>query len=383
MKDGPIAILNGPGVHVDRDGLQRWCDEWSNDLGVNLSCQFAGDERELMQALADASSEARGILVNPGTGDVVAVQQAVEGSALPVVWVDVQEAERPRPRLLEDVSVAAIRGRGVWGYRWAAQYLLQRLEWPFTVVPYGSERDQVGDLRLPANGDGPWPVAVLLHGGFWRERWERDTIEPLAIDLTRRGFATWNLEYRRVGPFGGGWPSTCEDVAAGIDALADLADLHPLDLSRVVYIGHSAGGQLALWAVKRHGMHTPARVSPMLVVSLAGVADLEECAHRGLGDTGDAAAALMGAEPEQRPAEYAAASPMRSLPLGVPQLVVQGRLDNTPDLVDMSRLYAQAASEAGDSVDFLELDDADHFHLIVPSSHAWPLIVERIERSVW
>jgi len=113
------------------------------------------------------------------------------------------------------------------------------------------------------------------------------------------------------------------------------------------------------------------------------VADLEECAHRGLGDTGDAAAALMGAEPEQRPAEYAAASPMRSLPLGVPQLVVQGRLDNTPDLVDMSRLYAQAASEAGDSVDFLELDDADHFHLIVPSSHAWPLIVERIERSVW
>jgi acetyl esterase/lipase len=221
-----------------------------------------------------------------------------------------------------------------------------------------------------------------MHGGFWRERWERDTIEPLAIDLVRRGFATWNLEYRRVGPYGGGWPATCQDVADGIGKLTELATDHPLDLQRVVFIGHSAGGHLALWAVKQNGVSGTPPVRPILVVSLAGVADLEEGARRGLGDTGNGTADLMGGSAEERPDAYAAASPIRALPLGVPQLVVQGRLDNIPDLVDLSRIYVAAARDAGDPVEFIELDDADHFHLIVPTSHAWPPILERIEQAV-
>jgi acetyl esterase/lipase len=380
MTEAPIYVLNGPGLNVDQPGIQRWCEEWSRDLKASIVCTFANDVAAFDQSIREGATEGRGAVVSPGGPEAQAVAgQAVRESGLEVVWLDLNEAERPRPDYLSDKSVVAIRGRGAWGYQWAVRWLLQRLAWPFTVVPYGPERDQFGDLRLPEDGDGPFPTVVLVHGGFWRERWERDTIEPLAIDLSRRGYATWNLEYRRVGPYGGGWPNTCRDVAEGIDKLAELSNDYPLDLNRLIYIGHSAGGHLALWAVKRLGVEVLPRVKPTLVVSLAGVADLEEAAIRGLGDTGDGAADLMGGEPEERPDDYAAASPIRALPLGVPQLIVQGRLDNAPDLVDLSRLYVEAARVAGDKVDYLELDDADHFHLIVPEPPAWPSILERIE----
>ncbi len=383
MGGGDLYVLNGPGLNVDESGLSRWCEEWSHDLNVRIRCLFLADEGALAAATVRAAAEGRGAVLNPGDAiQSEALRDALATSGLDLVWVDINEAERPRPPYLRDITAAAVRGRGVWSYRWATQWLLQRQEWPYSVVSYGPERDQIGDLRLPADGDGPFPVAVLLHGGYWRERWERDTIEPLAIALARRGFASWNLEYRRVGPFGGGWPNTCADVAAGLDALVDLAVDYPLDLDRVAYIGHATGGHLALWAVRRLGVNTIARVRPSLVVSLAGLADLEECARRGLGDTGDAAAELLGGEPEECPTRYAAASPIRALPLGVRQLVVQGRRDNIPDLLDMSRVYVSTARAAGDQVDYLELDDADHFHIIAPDSHAWPPILERIERAL-
>ncbi|HEY8858117.1 MAG TPA: alpha/beta hydrolase, partial [Gaiellales bacterium] len=112
---------------------------------------------------------------------------------------------------------------------------------------YGADQSQVADLHTPAAGEG-WPVAVVLHGGFWRERYDRTLMEPLCADLAESGWAAWNLEYRRVGG-GGGWPATFDDVAAGIDHLAAVAA--PLDRARVVTIGHSAGGHLALWAASR------------------------------------------------------------------------------------------------------------------------------------
>jgi acetyl esterase/lipase len=104
-------------------------------------------------------------------------------------------------------------------------------------LAYGDDPNQVGDLRLPT-GEGPYPVAVLLHGGFWRERYRREIMDRLAADLTARGWATWNLEYRRMGASGGGWPATLDDVAAGIDALVD----QPVDLERVTVIGHKQSG---------------------------------------------------------------------------------------------------------------------------------------------
>lgn len=380
MSGQRIHVVTGPGERVDRAGIERWCREWADEFGVELVCVFADDEAELAAAIRTAADGSSGLVLNPGE-HVVAAQRAIAEAACPVVWLDLAEAERPRPAYLDDPAAVAIRGRGVFGYRWAIQWLRQRASYPFTAIAYGSERDQFADLRVP-DGDGPFPVAVLLHGGFWRERWERDTIEPLAIDLARHGFATWNLEYRRGVAYGGGWPTTCEDVAAGIDKLAELATEHRLDLERVVFVGHSAGGHLALWAVKRDGVAGRPVVEPMLVVSLAGIADMAEAAHRGMGDTGNGTADFMGGPPESDPDAYTAASPIRSLPLGVPQLVVQGRFDNLPDLVDLSRVYARAALEAGDVVEFVELDDADHFHLITPTSHAWPPVLERIQRAV-
>ncbi|MDQ2827153.1 MAG: alpha/beta hydrolase, partial [Actinomycetota bacterium] len=102
---------------------------------------------------------------------------------------------------------------------------------------------QSGELFLPG-GAGPHPVVVVLHGGFWQAMFGRRLMDKVSADLAGAGWAAWNLEYRRVG-MGGGWPATFDDVAAGIDALAGVRGL---DLSRVTTLGHSAGGQLALWA---------------------------------------------------------------------------------------------------------------------------------------
>jgi acetyl esterase/lipase len=215
-----------------------------------------------------------------------------------------------------------------------------------------------------------------VHGGSWREPWERDTIEPLAIDLAERGYATWNVEYRRVGPYGGGWPASCADVAAAARHLVSLADAHALDLERLVVVGHSAGGHLALWAAAELRADLP----PQLVVSIAGLPDLVECAYRGLGNGGDITAGFMGGEPEELPDAYAAASPAARLPLGVPQLLVQGWKDAWNDLVDVNRLYAKEAAAAGDAVELLEFADEDHFDVIDPGSASWAAVVERLLR---
>lgn len=230
-------------------------------------------------------------------------------------------------------------------------------------VAYGSHPDQVAELRLP-DGDGPHPVAVLVHGGFWREPYRRDLMVPLAQDLTARGWATWNLEYRRVGG-AGGWPATFDDVAAGITALAD----QPVDLGRLLIVGHSAGGHLALWAASRG----PAA----LVVSLGGVSDLEEAAALGLGD--GAAQELLGGEPDEVPERYAAASPPRLLPLRAPLLLVHGDADQEVP-VATARRFAARAADAGAPCELLELPGVDHFAVIDPASPAWAATLAAVDR---
>lgn len=113
---------------------------------------------------------------------------------------------------------------------------------------YGSHRSQVAELHMPV-GPGPHPVVVVLHGGHWQTRWGKLVTRPISRDLAARGWAAWNLEYRRLGE-GGGWPATFDDVANGIDHLATLDDPR-LDLERVTVMGHSVGGQMALWAAAR------------------------------------------------------------------------------------------------------------------------------------
>ena len=347
---------------VSADWLSQWSSGWAEALAVDVDVVAKGTG-EQAAALATGLEECDGVVVAGLTG----------AAGRRVVAVELGEADRAATPAVADAPT--VRGRGIDGFRWAARWLVQRLDHPFEPRAYGPLPDQFADLRLPA-GEPPYPVAVLLHGGFWRERWLRDTIEPLAIDLARRGYATWNVEYRRVGRSGGGWPATCEDVAAAVDALADLDA--PLDLTRVVVVGHSAGGQLAAWLAHRRGLDAEARVRPAVVVSLAGVVDLAEGARRGLGDTGNPVASFLGGYPDEVPERYEAASPLANVPLGVPQVVVQG-LEDSPDFVDLNRGYVAAARAAGDRVAHLEPAGANHFTVITPASEAWRETVEVFE----
>lgn len=239
---------------------------------------------------------------------------------------------------------------------------------PAPLVRYGDHPDQVANLHLPAAEGGPWPCVVLLHGGFWRDRWDRTLMTPLARDLAAHGLAAWNVEYRRVGESGGGWPNTFDDVAAAVDALATAEDV---DSTRVAAVGHSAGGHLALWLASR----ADARVALCAAVSLAGVCDLVAAALERLG--GGAAQALLGGEPEDVPERYAAASPHALLPLGVPQLLVHG-LDDDIVPPAQSRSHAAAAREAGDLVELVELAGTGHFHVVDASHPAWKETRERL-----
>jgi acetyl esterase/lipase len=228
-----------------------------------------------------------------------------------------------------------------------------------SVHAYGTAPSQQGSLYLPA-GSRPHPVAVLVHGGFWWAQWDRSLMVPLALDLVGRGHAVWNLEYRRVGEPGGGWPGTLTDVAAGIDHVAAIAPANGLHADRVAVIGHSAGGHLALWAA--------AEVSVRAVVALAPVADLRRAAELDLGP--GAVTGLLGGGPDAEPERYDLASPIERLPLGVPQLLVHGERDRLVP-IELSRSYAAAAEAAGDPVELVEQPGAGHFEPIDPAHPAW------------
>jgi acetyl esterase/lipase len=211
----------------------------------------------------------------------------------------------------------------------------------------------------------------VLHGGFWRAAYDRSLMAALCADLAARGLAAWNLEYRRLGG-GGGWPQTFADVAAGVDRLAALEA--ELDLGRVSCVGHSAGGQLALWAASRRW----ARVTIGRVVSQAGVCDLAEAARLGL--SRGAADELLGGSLSAHPGRLAAASPAARLPLGVPQLLVHGELDDAVPIA-MAEAYARAARAAGDDVELVRLPRTGHFEHLDPASEAWRAAIAFLERS--
>jgi acetyl esterase/lipase len=229
---------------------------------------------------------------------------------------------------------------------------------------YGDHPEQTADLLLPA-GAGPHPVAVLLHGGFWRARFTRTLMAALAVDMAARGWATWNVEYRRIGS-GGGVPETVTDVRDAIRALAALPV--PLRTTGTVIVGHSAGGQLGLCVADEPSIGA--------VVSLAGVCDLRSAALAQIGE--GAVVKFVGAMPDQRPEAYALADPLSCLPAGVPVLLAHGDADvRVP--VAQSRRYAEAARRAGDRCELLELTGVDHFALIDPRTAAWSAVAGRLE----
>jgi acetyl esterase/lipase len=244
---------------------------------------------------------------------------------------------------------------------------------------YGDDPSQVAELFLPEGRGSPHPVVVVVHGGYWRARYDRSLMTELCDDLAQRGLAAWNLEYRRVGA-GGGWPATFLDVAAGVDALADVPA--PLDLARVGGVGHSAGGQLALWAAARPTLPCGApgaapRVALRAAVSQAGVLDLRLAAT--LTPSDEPTRALVGDPEGDSSNVYRLASPRERLPLGIPQLVLHGDRDDTVS-IRIAESYATAARAAGDPCELVVLERTGHFEHIDARSDAWRIAREWLER---
>ena len=237
-------------------------------------------------------------------------------------------------------------------------------------LAYGPDPQQFGELRLPA-GAGPHPLAIALHGGFWRAKYDLAHLGHLCAAITAAGIATWSVEYRRVGNPGGGCPGTLDDVALGALYARGLAARYSIDSARVAAFGHSAGGQLALWLGAR-------RVLPLRgIVALAPVSDLVQASALRLGsgitDT------FLGGTPREVPARYADASPRARLPLGLPQLLLHGREDDTVPIT-MSEEYVAAARAAGDEARLLAFEGAGHFELIDPRTPEGRAVVEALQQ---
>lgn len=252
-------------------------------------------------------------------------------------------------------------------------------------IAYGPGPQQFGELWLP-RGDGPHPVVVMIHGGCWQAALPGLELQhELSRALRDEGYAVWNVEYRRLGHEGGGYPGTFLDAAAATDFVRVLAQSQPLDLTRVVTVGHSAGGHLASWVAARPRLPagSPLRgADPLPVrgaVSLAGIDDLAAYRADGPDACGgpDTIDRLVDARGRQGADVYADTSPFAMTPIGARLRVITGGRDPiVPPRFGMA--FAERAREAGDDVAYVTLPEAGHFELIDPQSAAWPRVLEAV-----
>ena len=256
---------------------------------------------------------------------------------------------------------------------------------------YGSDPLQFGELRLPPGGGSvKHPVAIVVHGGCWVSELGKfdpravamDNMRPMAAALSAAGIATWNVEYRRVGNAGGGWPGTFQDVGLAADALRTVAREQPLDLSRVISIGHSAGGHLALWLAARSRIPATSELYAKDPLRLVAAVNLD-----GPGDLKAMLAAqqticgrpviteLMGGSQEERAERYRAASPAELLPIGIRVESFTGRAFGAQNAA-----YEAAAKHAGDTMEATTIAGAGHFAFIDPQSEVWPQVLAAARR---
>ncbi len=249
---------------------------------------------------------------------------------------------------------------------------------PTTSISYGENEYQYGDLRIP-DTKGPHPVIVIIHGGCWLSQFDLHLMDAMATELTAKGFATWNLEYRRVGNEGGAWPNTFLDVAKGLNHLKLIAKDYNLDLRRLVVTGHSAGGHLALWLAHRNrvpkhsDIYDPDPLPISGVVSLAGIVDLRTYLDRTGRSCGSSVDDLMGGLPEEVPQRYDHGSPINLIPSEIPQILVTGKRDNIVPLLHVNP-YFEKATQLDLKIESIEVDNAGHFEVIAPGSVAWPFV---------
>lgn len=247
-------------------------------------------------------------------------------------------------------------------------------------LAYGGDPLQFGELRLP-DGEGPYPVVVVIHGGCWLAEYDLGYISGLADALTGAGVATWSIEYRRVGDEGGGWPGTFQDVADGVDHLQEIASKYNLDLDRVAAVGHSAGGHLALWLAGRKWLDgdDPLRGEAPLalngVVALAGITDL--AAYSAPEGCGAAVEPLLGGDPADVGDRLQRGSPILLVPFGITQILVIGELDPIVPKAQATS-FVEAALQMGDRVQVVEIAGAGHFELVDPAHASFQSVGEAV-----
>lgn len=253
-------------------------------------------------------------------------------------------------------------------------------------IAYGPEPAQIVDLFLP-KGKGPHPVVILIHGGCYLAEYQGlPQTSGMAADLAKRGYAVWNVEYRKLGEAGAGYPGTFLDIADAVDRIRVEAPNYGLDTRRVVALGHSAGGHLALWAAARGRLPTtsalwrrdPLKIST--VISLGGIGDLE--------GQGDVFAGACGPEPipriiglADRAQAYADTSPADLLPSGARVLMISGDLDHVmPPRTGVA--YAARVRKAGDSADAVSIPGATHYDVVIPTTTAWKQVADTVAREI-
>lgn len=353
-----ILVLNGPNLNLlgqretevygttTLEELDEAVVSWGKAMGVAVDTFQSNHEGELIDAIQ--RSQLDGIVLNAAayTHTSRAIADAIGSVQTPVVEVHISNVKDREPwrakSVIADGCVRTIYGRGISGYRDAMRHLVNRSAAKFETIAYGSDPEQVGDLRRGTKG-----LIILLHGGFWRQELERDTMESLAVDLTSRGFSTWNVEYRRIGQ-GGGWPESGDDVLTAIAFTSNLG----VDTRQVTVIGHSAGGYLALWAAGTPGMGVSS------VLALAPISDLIDLARSGEYGSTEAQVLLDGGAPESVD------------PGSVSVVVAHGERDELVPISQSARLAESHNLE-------LVRTEGGHFELLDPQRSHWPLLLEK------
>jgi acetyl esterase/lipase len=224
-------------------------------------------------------------------------------------------------------------------------------------LSYGSDPNQFVDFRWAAHPSTP-TVLVMIHGGFWRSRYDLAHSADLCQALTNAGLHTANIEYRRVGQPGGGFPGTLDDVRQAVHFVRTRVNA-PLSL-----MGHSAGGHLALWLAGE----LPHLLS---VIALAPVASLRLAYDLNLSN--GAVHEFLGGGPHDVPDRFAAADPT-TRPAQNLRLLIHGSADDIVP-IDLSRAYVAAHSSDSVPPRLLELDGADHSAVVDPKSPFWRTVL--------
>ena len=354
-----ILVLNGPDLNLlgqrepeiygttTLEELDHAVVSWGEAMGIEVDTFQSNHEGELIDAIQRPQLD--GIVLNAAayTHTSRAIADAIGSVQTPVVEVHISNVMDREPwraqSVIADSCVRTIYGRGISGYQDAMRHLVNRSAAPFETIAYASDPNQVGDLRR-----GTRSLIVLLHGGFWRQEFERDTMESLAVDLTSRGFSTWNVEYRRIGN-GGGWPESGDDV---LTALAFTSNLE-VDNGPVTVIGHSAGGYLALWAAGTPGMGVGS------VLALAPITNLIDLTRSGEYGSTEAQVLLDGGAPKSVD------------PGSVPVVLAHAERDELVPISQSARL-----AESHD----LELirTEGGHFELLDPERSHWPRLLQKV-----